>query len=122
MLSIHPKLNKDVYSTTETLTNKVWVDGKSIYRKVCKIEGANLTQNTRYNPNLDNLDTLVFATGTVYRKDGKWELLPTTYSSWEIPFYDITEHQISINFSSNQWNQAKINYVYVIFEYTKTTD
>ena len=27
----------DVYSTTETLTNKVWIDGKPIYRKVVDI-------------------------------------------------------------------------------------
>ena len=25
---------KDIYSTTETKTNKVWIDGKPIYRKV----------------------------------------------------------------------------------------
>lgn len=122
MLRVNPKLNKTVYSTTETKTNKVWINGKPIYRKVCKIEGSSLTQNTRYNPNLTNIDELVYAGGTVCRKDGKWQILPTTYSSWEITFYDISSGQISINFSSSQWGTAKINYVYVIFEYTKTTD
>lgn len=29
-----PTSGLDVYSTTETLTNKVWIDGKLIYRKV----------------------------------------------------------------------------------------
>ena len=122
MLKINTKLDKQVYSTTETKTNKVWIDGKPIYRKVCKIEGSSLTQQTRYNPNLTDLDQLVYAGGTVYRKDEKWQILPDTYSSWEITFYDITSVQLSINFSGNQWGTAKINYVYVIFEYTKTTD
>lgn len=27
-------VNTDTYSTTETLTNKIWIDGKPIYRKV----------------------------------------------------------------------------------------
>lgn len=30
---------KDIYSTTETKTNKVWIDGKPIYRKVVEFGG-----------------------------------------------------------------------------------
>jgi len=34
----------DEYSTSETLTNKVWIDGKPIYRKVVTLEKASASQ------------------------------------------------------------------------------
>ena len=36
---------KDVYSTTETKTNKVWIDGKPIQRKVVDLPSAVEIQN-----------------------------------------------------------------------------
>lgn len=35
------EVNEDKYSTNETLTNKVWIDGKPIYRKVIEITDTN---------------------------------------------------------------------------------
>ncbi len=50
---------KDVYSTEETLTDKVWIDGKPIYRKV--IIGATLAEAavTKYDASDSNIDTVV---------------------------------------------------------------
>lgn len=36
-------IDAEVYSTSEKLTNKVWIDGKPIYRKVFQFTSANNT-------------------------------------------------------------------------------
>ena len=54
---------KDVYSTEETMTNKVWIDGKPIYRKVIQFNsettiddgGTNFTLATLGLSDIDNV-------------------------------------------------------------------
>lgn len=58
---------QDIYSTTETKTNKVWIDGKPIYRKVynADITTYNDVSNRRtfvYTIN-DNIDTIISSGG-----------------------------------------------------------
>ncbi len=56
--------NKDVYSYNETLTNKVWVDGKPIYRKV--IDCGNMPSNSTnkvVNHNISNIDEIISCIG-----------------------------------------------------------
>lgn len=52
---------KDVYSTTETKTNKVWIDGKPIYRKVFNTGISFGTSNQWENTGavFSNLSTLI---------------------------------------------------------------
>ena len=49
---------KDIYSTTETKTNKVWIDGRPIYRKVIT---GNLSQ-AQWNHGI-TFDTIVSIEG-----------------------------------------------------------
>ncbi len=53
------EIPKDVYSTEETLTNKVWIDGKPVYRKI--VVGAVLTSTavTKYDLSGSNIDSVV---------------------------------------------------------------
>lgn len=57
----------DYYSTTETKTNKIWIDGKPIYRKV--YSGLSTNYGTANWANLGiyisvlNIDTLLFVHG-----------------------------------------------------------
>lgn len=50
---------KDIYSTTETKTNKVWIDGKKIYRKVVE-KNISLPGNSWTSTGIDisEIDTL----------------------------------------------------------------
>ena len=50
---------EDVYSTNETKTNKVWIDGKPIYRKVSEIGDLAANIEHSINVNISNLDTMV---------------------------------------------------------------
>ena len=53
---------KDVYSTSETLTNKIWVDNKPIYRKVYSVSNLSTSANEWNNlidVSNDNIDKLV---------------------------------------------------------------
>ena len=105
----------DVYSTTETKTNKVWIDGKPIYRTV--FTGLNfgdaLNAWTSLGVSISNLGTLVYSTALRTRASG------TTLTD--------THPEISIgaNSSGNLLyytfeNSAGCNML--IVEYTKTTN
>lgn len=56
---------KDYYSTTETKTNKVWIDGKPIYRLVKNI--GYLPNNGRIVPSFEGL---IPTTATITKLDG----------------------------------------------------
>lgn len=103
----------DVYSTQEIKTNKIWVNGKPIYRKV-------LIQKWE-NTNLENLqiDTIVNMYGTVSYINGVHSLNAYANSN----FYSLLQYNSSekvLYFYGNGYNKA--NDVKVILEYTKTTD
>ena len=107
---------RDVYSTSEFKTNKVWIDGKPIYRKV--ITGLSLDgiwndskyyQTLNQSPLVANVDTIISSAGM---------LNTATYKSF------ITLN-IEIVVASNVWNFFRIysgTVTDVILEYTKTTD
>lgn len=114
--------NPDSYSTTEIKTNKTWIDGKPIYRKVINIGSiTNTTSNNTVNPNISNLDTLISLDG----------------------IFNIGANRIPINFHNSVTAsggigfccffqasdnllyilcKSAINSGYVVMEYTKTTD
>ena len=98
---------KDIYSTTETKTNKVWIDGKPIYRKVVE-KNVTLSGNSWNHTGVDvsEIDTLCncimlnskFAFGGFY----------TTKSSNQLDVYCV---------SDANWGVATF-----ILEYTKIAD
>lgn len=101
---------KDTYSTEETLTNKVWIDGKPIYRRV--ITGLSMsfsatsTEWQKLSTSLD-IDVEFLVTADVYRYSYK---VPTIIISSIKP---ITYHNPGIS-----WSDCNK----LVLEYTKTTD
>ena len=112
----------DAYSTTETKTNKVWIDGKPIYRKVYqRTSTASFSDSDLFSV----LDTLTYI-------GGQWFLDNTSSNQrlW-LPLAglggigygirpDVNVVTAKIDFEANG-NPVTTNIILVI-EYTKTTD
>ena len=110
---------KEVYSTDEVKTNKVWIDGKPIYRKV-----TTQTITTPKGCPIDNFDTsLVDSIISIYGsiKQPSGNITP-------ISFYNKTEDGAYVYMSKeiNRFilfaRELGIGDVILIVEYTKTTD
>ena len=113
-------ISKDVYSTSEVKTNKVWIDGKPIYRKIV----LGITATGTYNPQISNFDELVDVYGSVKIVNANWEPLPRGAIA------DADTYSMAIGSVSGTTLYAEIGTFYtskieksrVIIEYTKTTD
>lgn len=108
---------KDVYSTSEVKTNKVWIDGRPIYRKVYYYSTLSFTSSAKtLSINLPNLHTVCdFAYNMYYPTTSKW------YAKWDA----IETHNVNISSSEcslGGTSTATFTKVSLIFEYTKTTD
>ena len=109
---------KDVYSTTETKTNKVWIDGKPIYRKVFSV--ATHTFNSFLKLTIVNVDSVCSYEGT-YEKS-------TTTDTYKIEHWDSTDPDIVKMLVQRASNQIVVgpdtgglvaNNIIIILEYTK---
>ena len=115
------------YSTTETYTGKKWIDGSKIYRKV--YSNTNYSQNASTTADvtfaLTNLDTIISVSGSAYFNNTHYVMPNSMWSntsgmqySWNVNGITSTGFKI-LTGSSSSISSAKI---YVVFEYTKTTD
>lgn len=115
----------EVYSTSEVKTNKVWIDGKPIYRKTFVIDGNSSTGQQNYQFELASLnwETVTFIYGTTYQETNSYYRdLHNAYA------YDST----ATSEYSGAWTSGTLLRVrsrgiavskfYVTLEYTKTTD
>ena len=111
----------DVYSTNEIKTNKVWVDGKPIYRKVIIDTSTNDKVYSNVVP-----ETIIKMECIARASGGQWRNIPwlltennSLNASWVSAFY----YQESDNSFAFQWgNNFKANAVskrIIIMEYTK---
>lgn len=112
----------EIYSTNEVKTNKVWIDGKPIYRKVIDIGNLPNSTSKTINHNISNLDNFIDIRGTAIRAIDKdtFTLPYVTFNANNaggIIFY-ANETNIYVRTSSDRSNyNGKF-----ILEYTKTTD
>lgn len=101
------------YSTDEVKTNKTWIDGKPIYRKVINFGARTYSNGTNtINHNISNFDTITFPKFVVKMYDN-W------YERWE------TIKDVSINSSTIIIRTSialTVQDSFIILEYTKTTD
>lgn len=106
---------EDVYSTTETKTNKVWIDGKPIYKKVIEYTISN-TINTYVSiaHNINDIETKVSC---------------ETYYLYSNEIYKVPNSEVvAIKFSNSNFSYVNKtsglsgSRAYTILEYTKTTD
>lgn len=102
------------YSTSETLTNKVWIDGKPIYRKTVNVGALpNATTKTVAHNilNISNvLDMYGYATGGT-----DWIPLPRPDSTYPITIW-VTATDVCLACTTNQSSRSG----YVTLEYTKS--
>lgn len=110
--------NIEVYSIDEVKTNKVWVDGKPIYRKVIFNENQSFpASGTREIPhNITNFGELI---------DLKYSLYYQSSGNWYKQFDGITTKNLTVNSTNivfNSIGSSTFQKAYFIIEYTKTTD
>lgn len=109
----------DIYSTTETKTNKVWIDGKPIYRKVINF-GSLPNNTTKYIPhNINNIDKVIEIRGYATESGTKnFYPLPLQYkgadSSYNVEIL-VNNNNVIAGASQNR----SMYTAYVILEYTK---
>lgn len=117
---------KEIYSTNEIKTNKVYVDGNNIehhiYRKTINIGYLGNSSTVSVNHNISNLDRFIGIGGNAVREVDK-DTLPIPYvtfnpnNSGGIIFY-ANETNIYVTTSTNRSSYVGI----LTLEYTKTTD
>lgn len=113
----------DTYSTSEVKTNKVWIDGKPIYRKVVDVGNIPDTTSKSIAHNIANIGTIIICEGRAVANT-------TAKTSIGLPYVNTDSSTVCIQVYANVTNVVVktasgswINYVgFVILEYTKTTD
>lgn len=114
-------MDVDAYSTTETKTNKVWIDGKPIYRKVVDVGNIPDTTSKSIAHNIANIGTIIICEGRAVANT-------TAKTSIGLPYVNTDSSTVCIQVYANVTNVVVktasgswINYVgFVILEYTKT--
>ena len=107
----------DAYSTTEVKTNKVWIDGKPIYRKVINFGALPNTDIKQVEHNISNIGQVTMITPVAFNGTTNYDMIPYSFGNSEVRCV-VTTTQISIRTNSN-WSGAT---AVVVIEYTKTTD
>lgn len=114
--------NVDLYSTSEVKTNKVWIDGKPIYRIVYDITVTKGTAETIDISSL-NIDTPIIVDGFVNLGTASYFLPANSILSSGYTMNTIIRYRSNIQVRLNGDSvNAGIYPAKVIFEYTKTTD
>lgn len=114
--------NRTIYSTTEQVVG-TWINGKPIYRKTLSVTGG-LSFNSHkfaFNHNIGNFGMPISVTGVLYDTLNKnYFCLPyITTSEANIMLY-CSPTQITVE--QNPYENNRLKDLYVILEYTKTTD
>lgn len=119
---------KELFSTDEVKTNKVWVDGKPIYRKIYISSDFNFNDDTKLGTSktaINNIDDLVSISGGVKNEQyfiplnvGIWSGDDT--STWK--FSGIITSAGTINIDLGEQVYSSKDNLKVVVEYTKTTD
>ena len=126
-LSRKKGIYSDVYSTKETMTNKIY-KGKPVYRKIINYDGLIFDNTWHYVP-FDsgmNVEEVVYRTHKWERKNlepisAEWD----TSGNYILDFYTINTgwgYAIGKNRAKNLKDQGYTGKIEVIIEYTKTTD
>ena len=110
---------QDVYSTNEIKTDKVWIDGKPIYRKVFVVVLNNQTMNVKHN--LSNIDVIFLNEGmSIYKQNNIYIPLNYFYTTSDYSRVACTNTEIQIR---NKLTGTITTWTaYITLEYTKTTD
>ena len=114
---------KTVYSTVETRTNDIWIDGKPIYRMVVKVGSVTKSSTTKVVMNTGELDTVISLRGTGVYGTGTIRPLPFASSTdGNIISLGISTYATTPTIQITAGSSGALSNVIVIVEYTKTTD
>lgn len=111
----------ETYSTTEVKTNKTWVNGKSIYRKVIPITMQSSAEQKNYDIGISDLNSICNLYGIIYN---------STNNTRPLPFIDANDITNNIRMDIQNGTTLRITtgagwsgYTgYVVIEYTKTSE
>lgn len=112
--------NKEVYSTDEVKTNKVWIDGKPIYRKVAtQTITTSSSENIISGFDISLIDNIISFYGSIKQPSGT--ITPISYSASEEDgaFICMSRARNSFVLYAKAYG---VGDVILIVEYTKTTD
>jgi len=112
----------DDYSTTEVKTNKIWVNGKPVYRKVLHFTNVVRGYSGRLSHNISNLDEVIEIGGYVKITDGYnpvARVVCDNITGAGFGVLNVTTQYVATLVGSSF---PTTNDVYIILEYTKTTD
>ena len=107
----------DIYSTNEVKTNKIWIDGKPIYRKVFSIGSVSTSLDTIIDTGITTLNILVDVSGS-FKRDG-YDYLRYDISSkyWGEVSFNANNGKLSLRSDTINYDSG-----YIVLEYTKTND
>lgn len=108
--------NPDSYSTSEVKTNKTWINGKPIYRKV--ITGT-ISATTTYLSIISNIEEVVYVIGTLEKSNYITNMPHYTSATNYSQLVVNTSNGMPILVTPAEQNGSTYK-IYV--EYTKTTD
>lgn len=115
-------INAEVYSTNEVKTNKIWINGKPIYRKI--ITGTKSSGWTDISLSNINYDTIYINGAETYftyiNSSTKFSKNTFYFSPTDFLVAQIQTNNKKINIGAGT-DLSNINY-YIVLEYTKTTD
>lgn len=113
----------DIYLEEERKTNKVWIDGKTIYRKVIKFGALPNATKKDVAHNISNLEQFTKIEGIATRQDDTkfTQSLPLVYKNTEITYNTSLAADNSIVEIQTNNDRSMFN-GYVILEYTKATE
>lgn len=109
----------ETYSTDETITNKIWVNNKPIYRKVIKRETVTSGTYTMIPTGIDfsSIGELIELKVLCKQNEADiWYSAPTNMSSDEFFGYYLSTNNVVVKSNST------LEKIIVILEYTKATD
>lgn len=114
-------LVQDVYSNDEVKTNKVWIDGKPIYRKVIHL--TNVIRGYKdYVHNINNLGDVIEIGGYVSISDGYNSVARVVADNITGAGFGVINIDTQNLHTLAGSSFPTTNDVYIILEYTKTTD
>ena len=103
----------DVYSTEETVIGK-WIDNKPLYRKVTVLDPEFIKGDNHYSTGISNIDVVVDST-LHFKYNSKW------YITWDA-LYNREYIDNGARYMISSTSPLSLQYMFLITEYTKTTD
>ena len=118
------KLENNIYSTSEVKTGQNWINDKPIYRKCFVIDKDDTSSSSiTIETGIQNLELITNIRGLLLRTEGTMMNIPNgliTNTDWLLWFGDLTATQIKVKMGASAY--GIMSKVYVVLEYTKTTD